>query len=298
MTKFRPLLGFVLRRLNKSRPVPIRDPIVHHHNGNYQNSVIEITVIIPTRDNTELLRKAISSLKDHSINLSIEIIVIDNGSQELVSAEYFHTLRKQGIKVIRIDEDFNYSRLCNAGIDIASHDLICLMNNDVELRSPNWAHNALDHLRDGRVALVGARLEYPTGELQHIGLMIGLGGVAGHLYRGSRFSDIFWLEENSCFTASGVSFAFVVFRKNLLTTVGFLDENLPVGFNDVDYCLRVREEHLTSIVCTRIIGKHVESATRPSLARPRGFIQGLKDTLYMLRKWKVLDFTDDYFVSK
>ena len=281
------------RRSRYRVAIPIPSAILSHPvELKRLKSKVSVSVIIPTRDNVDLLEKAVESVIENSSNLDLELIVINNGSTDPKSEKYFSLLRSNGHLVLEIDEPFNFSKLCNEAIKIASKSLICLMNNDVTVTTPTWAHSANEHLRLNRVGMVGAILNYPSGAVQHAGIALGMNGIAGHIGRGDFPEELAWLQNDSCLRVSGATFALVVIPKQIFEKVGGLDEKLPVGFNDVDFALRLKSFGYQTHICSKVRGVHLESATRPPLYTLRGFIRAFRDMVYILKKYSATNFID------
>lgn len=223
-----------------------------------------VSVLIPTRDRIELLRTCIESIQKQSTYPNIEIIVIDNNSAEPASLAYFDALAKQGIQVIRDPRPFNFSALNNFAASHAKGEFLCLMNNDIEIVTPGWLEELLSFAAMPGIGAVGARLWYPgQGGLQHGGVVVGLGGVAGHAHVGlakghvGHFGRIALHHRLLAVTA-----ACLMIRKSDYLKVGGLDEKLAVAFNDVDFCLRLHKAGLACVYTPYAEMIHHESASR------------------------------------
>ena len=201
-----------------------------------------VSIVISTRDKVHLLRACIESLS-RTTYPSYEIVLIDNNSQEQETKAYFDTLRQEHphIRIIEYPHPFNYSAINNFGIRQARGEVIILLNNDTELLTPDWIEIMLGYAQQRRVGAVGVKLLYPNGTIQHAGVILGLGGVAGHSHKhypadhsgyGARLRTV-------C-NYSAVTAACMMFRRDVWQQAGGLDERLAVTFNDVDFCLRIR----------------------------------------------------------
>jgi GT2 family glycosyltransferase len=188
--------------------------------------------------------------------------------------------------VIRDDSPFNYSRLNNTAVSLARGDVICLLNDDIEVLTPGWLEEMVSFATQTDVGAVGARLWYPNGTLQHGGVIVGAGGVAGHahprLRRGQPgyFSRGVLQQELSAVTG-----ACLVVRRQVYDEVGGLDEQLAVAFNDVDFCLRVRAAGYRNIWTPFAELIHHESASRGSEDNPEKLARFRREIDFMMQRW-------------
>ena len=201
-----------------------------------------VSIVISTRDKVHLLRACIESLS-RTTYPSYEIVLIDNNSQEQETKAYFDTLRQEHphIRIIEYPHPFNYSAINNFGIRQARGEVIILLNNDTELLTPDWIEIMLGYAQQRRVGAVGVKLLYPNGTIQHAGVILGLGGVAGHshkYYPADHFG--YGARLRTVCNYSAVTAACMMFRRDVWQQAGGLDERLAVTFNDVDFCLRIR----------------------------------------------------------
>ena len=222
-----------------------------------------VSIIIPTRDRADLLSPCIDSILKRSSYPNFEIVVIDNGSVEPATRQLFDRLPTDRVRVVRDDSPFNFSALNNRGARAAKGGMLCLMNNDIEVLTPDWLEEMVSFAHRADIGCVGARLWYPSGLLQHGGVITGVGGVAGHahlnLLRGDRgyFNRAVLHQSFSAVTA-----ACLLVRRSVFEQVGGLDEALAVAYNDVDFCLRVREAGYRNVWTPYAEMAHHESATR------------------------------------
>ncbi len=141
-----------------------------------------VSIVIPTRDQVGFLRRCVETLRAGTTYSPVEIVIVDNGSREPETLDYLEELTKAGTRVVRDDGVFNFSRLINRGAREARGDLLAFLNNDVEVTEAEWLGEMVSHAMRSSVGAVGARLWYPDNTLQHGGVVLGLGGVAGHAY--------------------------------------------------------------------------------------------------------------------
>jgi O-antigen biosynthesis protein len=235
---------------------------------------------VPTRDRLDLLDRCVTSLLDRTVYDKFRLVVVDNGSREPRTHRFFSQLRSPH-RVLRCDEDFNWSRLNNLAARNSDAPFLVFLNNDIEILDGTWLEALLEHSQRNEVGVVGAKLLYPDGRLQHAGVTLGIGGAAGHAFKGLREDDArAWLSDvvRNC---SAVTGACMMTRASVFREVGGFDEKLRVAFNDVDFCLRVREAGYRVVYTPNARLVHHESATRGTL-HPR------EDDQLMRRRWRAL----------
>src|SRR4029077_4757796 len=206
-----------------------------------------VSVIVPTRDQVTLLRRCLTSIRQKTDYGSIEIVIVDNGSTDPETHAFFRDLvQDASIHIVTDPDEFNFSRLINRGAEVARGEILALVNNDIETEESDWLREMVSNAVRPEVGAVGARLWYPDGRLQHAGVVLGLHGVASRGFQ--RFSVQPVAPMNRTFALSqnysAVTAACMVTRKAIFDDVGGFDENLPHNFNDVDFCLRLRERGL------------------------------------------------------
>lgn len=247
-----------------------------------------VSLIIPTRNQAALVAQCIDSILAKTAYRNFEILLVDNGSDDPAALEKFAAYaRHPQIRVIRDDRPFNYSQLNNGAVHAAHGTLVALVNNDIEVIEPHWLGEMVSlALRPG-VGAVGAKLLYPDGRLQHAGVLVGFRGVAGHLHWGLGRNDPGYfgravLTQN----LSAVTAACLVIRKAVYEEVGGLDEaNLTVAFNDVDFCLRVRDAGYRNVWTPWALLYHHESASRGLDTEGPKAERFAREVAYMHRAW-------------
>jgi len=247
-----------------------------------------VSIIIPTRDRAELLERCLASIREETDYAPTEIVIVDNGSTESAALELLRREERRGdVRVVRDNGAFNYSRLINRGVSAAWGEVLALLNNDMEANEPGWLREMVSHAMRVGIGAVGARLWYPDGTLQHGGVILGLGGVAGHAFpripRGHPgFFNRAWLQQD----CSAVTGACLVVRRDVFEKAGGLDEvNIGISFNDVDFCLRLRAAGLRNIWTPYANLIHVESASRGYHATSEEKALFVREATYMQRKW-------------
>ena len=254
-----------------------------------------VSVIIPTRNRVELLRTCLDGLARTKYQ-ALEIIVVDNDSDDPETLAYLAELPARGIKVLRHAGPFNYSAINNRAVAEASGRLICLLNNDIEMREPDWlAIMATQAMRDD-VGAVGAQLLYPDGRIQHAGVVIGVGNAAGHAHRFiDPLSEGYFRRHALPQFITAVTAACLVVRRERFLAVRGLDEaNFAVAFNDVDLCLRLNQRGWQSFYEPRAVLIHHESVSRGLDFDPVGSARFAGELAALQRIWKTDQIVDPY----
>ena len=264
-----------------------RIPSLGHNRVKWQlpQSPPLVSIIIPTKDGT-LLKRCIDSLLAFTSYPNFEILVVDNGSQEFATLEYLRQ-NEQHLTVIRDERPFNYSALNNAAVKRASGSVLCLLNDDTEVIAGDWLDEMVSQLLMPGVGAVGAKLFYPDGRIQHAGVIVGLGGVAGHSHRMSdRLAPGYCGRLLVAQNLSAVTGACMVVRREAWDQVGGLEEeNLAIAFNDVDFGLRLRQAGWRVVWTPFATLYHHESVSRgPDDVGPR--IHGFaKEIEFIKERW-------------
>ena len=248
-----------------------------------------VSLIIPTRNAMALVRQCIESIKFKTTYQNYEIILIDNGSDDQESIEYFETLKLEpNIRVLRDDGPFNYSALNNRAVSEARGELIGLINNDIEVISPDWLGEMVSLALQPGAGAVGARLWYPDDRLQHGGIIMGPLTLAGHAHKFLPRGHHGYFGRASLIQGmSAVTAACLIVRKSTFEEVGGLDEvELKIAFNDVDFCLKVMAAGYQNIWTPNADLYHHESATRGLEDTPEKIQRFLTEVRYVQEKWK------------
>ncbi len=226
-----------------------------------------LSIVIATRDRADLLQRCITSLRARTDYPAIEIVLVDNGSREPAALALLDRLRRQGCTVLRRPGPFNWSALNNDGVRASAGEIVVLMNNDVACIDPGWARALAAACLRPRVGIVGALLLYEDGAVQHAGVVVGPGAQAAHLWSGRLVSGA------RLQGLAAVTGACMAFRRSVFDRLGGLDEALPVTWNDVDLCLRLREAGLRVLLAREAVLVHAESATRSADSAPENQAQ-------------------------
>ena len=255
-----------------------------------------VSILIPTRDRIDLLDKCITSILATIDYKNIEIIIIDNESSEEPSRTYLDKIKKEKrVKILSISGEFNYSKLNNLVIEKARGEILLFLNNDIEAITKGWFEEMLSHAMRSGIGCVGAKLLYPDDRLQHGGVIVGLGGGAGHshkfAHKGSRgYSGHLCLVRN----VSAVTAACMMIRKEIYENAGGFDEkSFKVAFNDVDFCLRVEKLGCRNLWTPFAELVHYESASRgddQSTIEKR--IRSSREIVSLQNRWRLKSYRD------
>jgi O-antigen biosynthesis protein len=248
-----------------------------------------VTIIILTRDKPDLIQKCIESILIKTTYPNYSITIVDNGSKEKETLELFSAWKTEPrISIIRDDTAFNFSRLNNNAVIRSEAEFICLMNNDIEVITSGWLDEMMGHAVQQRTGAVGARLWYPDETLQHGGVILGMGGIAGHagihLKKGEPgYFGRACLQQD----ISAVTGACLLVKRAHYMSIGGLDEiNLTVAFNDVDFCLKLKENGLQNQWTPYAEMYHHESASRGKENTPEKELRFNNEIAYMKQKWE------------
>ena len=289
------LLAYVSRKID-TRAITLQNYVdLNSHHTTQRTSTLarpKVSIVIPTRDKSDLLKRCIESIMQFTTETNFELIIVDNKSTENNTVVYLDGLRKHGITVLTYPKSFNYSAICNMAAEKATGEYLCFLNNDTEVLEPNWLSSMVDHASQPSVGLVGAVLTFPDGKLQHMGVALGYTGVAGHPGRGE---DPKTSLPEHCFQVSAITFACAVISTSKFKALGGLDEEFPVAFNDVDISIRATQSNLVNVICTKTHLLHGESQTRSRTLSLGGLFQGMKDVLLLLKVHNH-SLTENFFV--
>ncbi len=247
-----------------------------------------ISIIIPTRDQHQLLQNCVNSILAKSSYRKYEIILIENHSLE---ADTFKTYKELSndprIKIIQWDDKpFNYSIINNYGVDYANGELLLFLNNDIEIISSDWLEALAEYALRKDVGIVGAKLYYPNDTIQHAGVVIGMGGIAGHPFLGfERSSSGHFGLLKLPYNVSAVTGACMMIKKSVFKEIGGFDPNYPLAFGDVDICLKSLNKGYLNVWTPFSEMYHYESFTRGLDDTPEKNTRFQEEIRYFKTKW-------------
>ncbi|GAN81363.1 glycosyltransferase family 2 protein [Acidocella aminolytica] len=225
-----------------------------------------VSILIPYRDHVDMTRDCVEAIRAHTKGVNYEIILLDNWSTTPEAVRFAaEQANIEGTKVLRIAEPFNYSRINNLGVREARQEFLLFMNNDVFVDESGWLRRLLDEaLAEENVGAVGAKLLYPDGTVQHAGVVLGVGGVADHAFRGlDGDAPGYMAHAMAAQEVSAVTAACMLVRKTAFDMVGGFDEReLSIAFNDVDLCVKLRQAGMKVIFMPDVVAEHRESISR------------------------------------
>ncbi len=225
-----------------------------------------VSIIIPFRDKPDLLNTCVNSILDHSTWENIEIIAVSNNSRSSETFNLVHQLEEKSsqFRCLEFNEEFNFSRVVNYGVSQAKGEYLIILNNDIEVISWDWIEAMLEQAQREEVGAVGAKLLYPNNTIQHAGIVIGLGGYAGHSHKLCRVNSPGYFNLlQSIHNVSAVTGACLMISRSKFDAInGFDEENFKIAYNDVDFCLRLREQGLLNVFTPYAELYHHESISR------------------------------------
>ncbi|WP_244244013.1 glycosyltransferase family 2 protein [Marilutibacter alkalisoli] len=247
----------------------------------------KVSLVVPTRDKAGLLRLCIDSILQRSTYRDFEIVVVDNGSSEPDAVEYLESLRGvDQVRVLRYDAPFNYSAINNWAIAQCDGEVIGLVNNDIEVITPDWLEEMVSHAIRPDVGAVGAMLYYPNDTIQHAGVILGVHGVAAHAYAGMvKGYPGHGGRVRVAQGLSAVTGACLLVKRERFEQLGGLDETLAVAFNDIDFCLRLREAGYRNVWTPFAELYHHESASRGSEDTEAKKKRFSGEVQFMMNRW-------------
>jgi O-antigen biosynthesis protein len=255
-----------------------------------------VGIVIPTRDRADLLAECLRGLKDRTDYPDYEIVVVDNGSTAPDALALLRDLKSDPrFKVVGRPGPFNFSALSNEGANATAAPVLAFVNNDIVVVDRGWLKPLVRLAVMPQIGVVGAKLLFPDGRLQHAGVVLGFGGIAGHLYRRmpadypGYCNRLTVAHEVGAVTAACIA----VERCKFEAVGGFDAENLPVDLNDMDLCLRISERGWTSMWTPESVLVHLQSATRG--IDPDPFALYRQERTYFVRRWAEKIRDDPYF---
>ncbi|MBF0278198.1 MAG: glycosyltransferase [SAR324 cluster bacterium] len=257
-----------------------------------------VSIIIPFRDQSALLRKAIHSIFNKSTYPHFEIILVDNQSLASTKKEVSELVESHSqLRMLSYDQPFNYSAINNFAVSHAEGDLLVLMNNDVEVLTPEWLERMAAYALFPQHGAIGAKLFYPNYTVQHAGIVTGIFGAAGHVHRFAGKEDPgYGLCLETIREVSAVTAACLMVRKELYHEVEGMDaRHLSVAFNDVDFCMKLGEKGFSNLFLPTVEMLHYESFTRGKDVKPEQQSRVGQEIQTMQERWGSRLFRDPFY---
>lgn len=267
---------------------------------------MSVTVIIPTRNQHKILDQALRSVASAQINklAGLEIIVVNNQGDEVESCNYLSSLPEHAaglglndVKVLDFDEPFNFSAMNNLAVAQSSAEVLCFLNNDIEVITDDWLEQLVQEALLPEVGCVGAYLLFPNDTVQHGGVIVGMDTIAGHAFvgmpRSVADSHPFFRKSRHCTAITGACLAI---RRALFQNLGGFDSSLAVAFNDIDLCLKARQAGYKNVFLPSVKLYHDESVSRGGLRKSAAAKRRhLAEIAIMRSRWNQAVEVDPYW---
>ena len=258
-----------------------------------------VSILIPNKDHTDDLDVCLNSFFERADYQNYEFIIIENNSVLPETFAYYEKIEKEhdNVKVVYWEAGFNYSAINNFGFKFAKGDYIMLLNNDVELITPDIFQSMLGFCMRPEVGIVGAKLLYNDHTVQHAGVLVGAGGLADHVFKGIHEDDPGYMGRAiSSQDVSAVTAACLLVKRSVYEEVGGLEDEFQVAFNDVDFCLKVRKAGYLIVYDADVKLFHYESKSRGMEDTTERFIRFGNEMMLLNSKWDILStFIDPYY---
>lgn len=249
-----------------------------------------VTIIVPTRNYAHLLRVCLDSVFSRTDYPAFNVLIVDNDSDEPETLELLGALKSSGrVEILKLPGPFNYSVLNNRAVAACRGEVVCLLNNDIEIHERDWLREMVSQAVRPEIGAVGTKLYYPNGRIQHAGVIMGIGGAAGHLFKGLESNDptpggrLHLVQNFSALTA-----ACLVVEKRKYLSVGGLDEGeFAISYNDIDFCLKLVAAGYRNLYTPYAEMSHHESASRGAMERsPAGIARSSGEAQRLRIKWQ------------
>ena len=258
-----------------------------------------VSIIIPNKDHTDDLELCLFSMSRKSTYRNYEVLIVENNSEKEETFEYYKKLpeRYPKVRVLTWEKEFNYSAINNFAAEEAQGEYLLFLNNDVEILTPDWIEEMLQNCQQENVAAVGAKLYYPDDTIQHAGVVLGLGGIAGHIMcRASREDPGYFGRMISVQEISAVTAACMMVKKSEFDSVKGFDETFQVAFNDIDLCMKFRASGKKIVFTPYAELYHYESKSRGLEDTPEKQFRFDKEVKRFQEKWaQQLEMGDPYY---
>jgi O-antigen biosynthesis protein len=259
----------------------------------------KVSVIIPSRDQHEVLDRCLTSIFEKTTYPNYEVVVLDNGSKKRATFDVFERWSAREAKKFRLlslDVPFNYAKINNYAVKRTDGYFVLLLNNDTEVVTRDWMEAMVEQAQRPAIGAVGALLLYPDGTVQHAGIVIQMGGVAGHVHRCAAGDEHGYFGALKTITNySAVTAACLMVRRDAYDEVGGLDEEFLVAFNDVDFCLKLGRAGYRSVFLPHVVLRHHESRSRGYDTKPGQLARFVRECELMEARWNIAVRPDPYY---
>ncbi len=259
----------------------------------------KVSILIPNMDHCQDLKRVVESIYGKSTYTNFEILVLENNSVKEETFSYYRQLEEEheNLRVLKWEKSFNYAAINNFGARHAEGEYLLFLNNDIQIITPEWMEEMLGYCQREDVGVCGAKLLYPNDRIQHAGVVIGLGGPAGHVLCGAKNHVLTYAgKSNSTQDLSAVTAACMMTPKDVFEKAGGFGEEFRVAYNDVDYCLRVRGMGLLVVYNAFVEAYHYESLSRGAEDTPEKKKRLKKESGLFCAKWpEILEKGDPYY---
>jgi len=275
--------------------LPSSDPVMRVQ-GQLPSPAPSVSIIVPTRDQLALLRRCVAGVREIVYDGEVELIIMDNESQDSDTLRFLDTLEQEGVRVIRHVGAFNYSAINNAAVAEARNPYLCFLNNDIEMLDETWFSRLMTFAVRPEVGAVGAKLLYPDDTIQHAGVVLGLGNAAGHIYRNQGKDERGYFNQAHLdrYVTAATAACLVVSREKFLAVGGFDPEHFGVAFSDVDLCLKLDRAGWKNVYAAGAVLVHHESKSRGSDMERRNIDRYRRELANLQRIWQTETVRDRY----
>ena len=278
-----------LKRRNLAAHVEKDEPSTYYRVTYESKKEPLVTIIVPTKDYADITEKCLESIYEKTTYENFEVLLIDNRSREQETLAMFEEYKKthKNFRVIKADMEFNYSKINNLAASQAKGDIIILLNNDTEVITPEWISILVGYATQPHIGAVGAKLLYPDNTTQHAGVVLGLGGVAGHVFLGEPRNALgLYGRLRVPYDYGAVTAACLCIEKKKFFKVGGLEEKgLKVAFNDIDLNMKLLDKGYYNVELPMVELYHHESKSRGMDTSPEKRKRFEKEVHFMQNKW-------------
>jgi GT2 family glycosyltransferase len=258
-----------------------------------------VSVVIPNKDHSQDLDLCMRSIIERATYKNLEFVVIENNSTEQATFDYYKKIQEEfpQVHVVTWEQEFNYSAINNYGAQFAKGEYLLFLNNDTEIIEPHMIEEMLGFCQRSEVGIVGARLLYQDDTIQHAGVVIGFGGIAGHTFIGLHEAENSYFHRAMCAQDySAVTAACLMTKASVFADVGGFTEELAVAFNDIDFCMKVRAANYLVVYAPYAKMYHYESKSRGLEDTPEKIARFNREIAIFARRWpEILEKGDPYY---